>query len=115
MGRSRHLHCSFVGNGLGVLPGSWAARFTCRKCNHPNLRPGPDFSALARRLSAPDLLSLLPLERAERHFMSTGHFVQAQSNILLELIRGARNPQRSLTHRTFQELVLGSAEFSRNL
>jgi hypothetical protein len=45
--------------------------------------------------------------------MSTGHFVQAQSNILLELIRGARDPQRSLSHRTFQELVRGSAEFNR--
>ena len=35
-----------------------------------------------------------------------------QYQILHELINGARDPQRSLTHRVFQELVLGSAEFT---
>ena len=75
--------------------------------------PAPDFLALAQALSTPELLPFHPLERAERHFLSTDHLFPAQSNILLELIRGARDPQRSLTHRTFQELILGSAEFAR--
>jgi hypothetical protein len=74
-------------------------------------RKRPDFTSLAHLLSAPDMLNLHPLKRAERHFLSTDHFTQTQSDILLGVIRNARNPQHSLTHRTFQELVLGSREY----
>jgi hypothetical protein len=72
----------------------------------------PNFNALARLLSAPHLQTLHPLKRAERHFLSSDHFTQTQSDILLGLIRTARNPEHSLTHRTFQELVLGSNEYA---
>ena len=83
------------------------------KSSSPNLRPVPDFNALARSLSTPDLLSLPPLERAERFFLGADRHTPAQVLILRGLIRGARTAERSLTHRTFQELVLGSAEFAR--
>ncbi len=73
----------------------------------------PDFGALARTLTAPALLSLNPLERADRYFLGLDNLTSAQSNTLRELLRTARDFQCSLTHRTFQELVLGSAEFSR--
>jgi hypothetical protein len=78
-----------------------------------NPKSAPDFNALARRLSSPDLLALHPLERAIKLFTETDHFSKAQYIILHNLINGARDPQRSLTHRVFQELVLGSAEFTR--
>ncbi|HTX89641.1 MAG TPA: hypothetical protein VMC09_00370 [Anaerolineales bacterium] len=74
-------------------------------------RPAPDFHALALALTSPALLSFHPLERAERHFLGSNSFDSAQAGILRELLREARNPRRSLTHRTFQELVLGSREF----
>jgi len=76
-------------------------------------RPAPDFGTVAHALTTPNLLSVHPLERAERYFFAAHSFTPSQSAILLELIRGARDPRRSLTHRTFQELVLGSEEFAR--
>ena len=72
----------------------------------------PDYNALARALSVPDLQNLHPLKRAERHFFSTNQFTRFQTDILLDLIHMARNPEHSLTHRTFQELVLGSHVYS---
>ncbi len=77
-----------------------------------NIQSIPDFNALARRLSSPDLLQLSPLERAIQHFTETDHFSPAQYQILYKLINGARDPQRSLTHRIFQELVLGSVIYT---
>ncbi|MGB8213312.1 MAG: hypothetical protein WCE68_07110 [Anaerolineales bacterium] len=89
------------------LPDSLAGNVTS-----VNPQPGPDFNVLAQVLSGPEQLSRHPLERAEHYFISTNHFTQAQSDTLLELLHGAHDPQRALTHRTFQELVLGSAEFT---
>jgi hypothetical protein len=83
------------------------------KSSSPNPQPAPDFNALARSLSAPGLLLLHPLERAERFFLDADRHTPAQDRLLRGLIRGARTAERSLTHRTFQELVLGSAEFAR--
>jgi hypothetical protein len=37
----------------------------------------------------------------------------AQERLLRDLLRNARTPEGSLTHRTFQEFVLGSDEFAR--
>jgi hypothetical protein len=72
----------------------------------------PDFNALAHRLSSKDLIEFPPLERAIQRFTETDHFSPVQYQILHELINGARDPQRSFTHRVFQELVLGSAEYT---
>ena len=72
----------------------------------------PDFNTLARKLTTLELIHLHPLERAIHRFTETDHFSQAQYQILHDTIEGARDPQRSLPHRIFQELVLGSAEFT---
>jgi hypothetical protein len=77
-----------------------------------HLPPVPDFNALAHNLSSNELIQFPPLERAIQRFTETDHFSPVQYQILHELINGARDPRRSLTHRVFQELVLGSAEFS---
>jgi hypothetical protein len=76
-------------------------------------QPFPDFSVLARQLSSPYLLHLHPLERALYRFTESDHFSKTQYDILHTLINGARDPKQSLTHRIFQELVLGSNEYSR--
>jgi hypothetical protein len=91
-----------------VLPDSVIAA----SAKSQDLLPAPDFNALARRLSASDLLTLPPLERAIQCFTETDHFSRPQYEILHNLINGARDPQRSLTHRIFQELVLGSIEYT---
>ncbi len=77
------------------------------------VRPAPDFNAVARRLSAAELLRLPPLERAARRFLDADRLSSSQRRILQELLAGARHPSRSLTHRTFQELVLGSEDYAR--
>ena len=84
------------------------------KPNSPLLKQqsSPDFNALARQLSSSDLLHLHPLERAIYRFTESDHLSKTQYHILHNLINGARDPQRSITHRIFQELVLGSTEYS---
>ncbi len=76
-------------------------------------RPLPDFNSLAGTFSTPDMLPLHPLERAGRFFLRKASRSDAQEQILHDLILSARLAEVSLTHRTFQELVLGSAEFGR--
>jgi beta-phosphoglucomutase-like phosphatase (HAD superfamily) len=76
-------------------------------------RPLPDFNSLAGLFSTPDMLPLHPLERAGRFFLRKTGRSDAQEQILHDLILSARLAEISLTHRTFQELVLGSAEFGR--
>jgi hypothetical protein len=78
----------------------------------PERRLPPDFYELARKLSTPNLIHLHQLERAERFFLKDNRHTSGQFNILHDLILGARMAEISLTHRTFQELVLGSAEFA---
>jgi hypothetical protein len=56
---------------------------------------------------------LHPLERAERLFLVENRHTLRQEQILHDLILGARSVELSLTHQTFQELVLGSVEFAR--
>jgi hypothetical protein len=73
-----------------------------------------DFNALARQLTSLDLIPLDPLERAFQRFAETDHFSKAQFQILHNLLEGAHDPQRSLTHRLFQELILGSAEYTHS-
>ncbi len=79
----------------------------------PNPRPLPKFLDLARSLSTPAMLPLHPLERAARIFFRKKGRTSGQEQILHDLILGARMADLSLTHRTFQELVLGSEVFSQ--
>jgi len=73
----------------------------------------PDFMEAARALTTAEMLPLHPLERAARLFLKKHHHDPRQEQILHDLILQARWAEVSLTHRTFQELVLGSAEFAR--
>ncbi len=79
----------------------------------PESRVLPDFKRLTRRLSSAEMLSLHPLERAARLFLGKSRHTGRQEQILHDLILEARMAELSLTHRTFQELVLGSEEFER--
>jgi len=72
----------------------------------------PDFKCLALELSSPELINIHPLSRAKDRFLSSNHLSNAQQIIIKKLIAEARNPSQSITHRIFQELVLGSSEFS---
>jgi hypothetical protein len=76
-------------------------------------RPLPDFMEAAQALTATGMMSLHPLERAVRFFLHKDHHDAGQEQILHDLILQARWAEVSLTHRTFQELVLGSQEFAR--
>ena len=78
---------------------------------NPKPRSLPDFTWLARVLSTPEMLPLHPIERAMRFFLGVDDHPASQEQILRDLILGARLAEISLTHRTFQELVLGSEEF----
>jgi hypothetical protein len=81
---------------------------------NPGSRVLPDFKGLARRISSAEMLPLHPLERAARLFLGKSRHTGRQEQILHDLILGARMAELSLTHRTFQELVLGSIEFERH-
>jgi hypothetical protein len=73
----------------------------------------PDFHALVQKLSTPKMLGLHPITRAERFFLESDHYNESQRKVLQELLLGARAAELSITHRTFQELVLGSTEFTQ--
>jgi hypothetical protein len=66
----------------------------------------PNFRSFTRLLAQPHLQGLPPLKRAEHLLL--GKADQAIKNIL----RNARQIEGSLTHRIFQELVLGSRVFA---
>ena len=78
----------------------------------PTPLPAPDFLSLAQALSTSELHPFQPLERAERFCIGVDHHIPAQERILHDLFRGAHSVTGSITHRTFQELVVGSAEFT---
>ena len=63
----------------------------------------PDFQAVVKLLDQDDLRDLYPLKRAGK--------VLPQHPEIAKILRTAREPENSLTHRTFQELILGSVEF----
>ncbi len=72
----------------------------------------PDFVPFFRQLVDS---GLSPLERAEEILLASyqGRRRNAwQKDVLRSLLRTARDPYASLTHRLFQELVLGSQAFS---
>jgi hypothetical protein len=76
--------------------------------------PPPEFSSFARRLSAPDLQDLRPLQRTEHLLLDNQHrYTQSQGAQIRDILHTARAADGSLTHCTFQELVLGSEVYAR--
>jgi len=74
----------------------------------------PEFSRFASRLKAPDLQDLRPLARAEHLLLyNQQRFTPSQSAQISSILQTARAADGSLTHCTFQELVLGSAVYSQ--
>ncbi len=79
--------------------------------NYPESAP-PDFHAFAISMGQKDLSELRPLERAERLLVElSNHHNPDQKKVLQAILRDARAADNSLTHRTFQELVLGSQTY----
>ncbi len=72
----------------------------------------PDFSAFYSSRWMSDMPEESGLVRAERSFLSDvhGHSI-SQVETLRSLLRGARSINGSITHRLFQEYVLGSEVF----
>lgn len=106
---ARLLEEAWKDNPHMLLPDSLSPSLTLS----PGKRPWPNLASLAYALSTPEMLALHPLERAARFFFGKGHRTAQQEQILHDLILGARLAELSLTHRTFQELVLGSSEYYR--
>jgi hypothetical protein len=75
----------------------------------------PDFNKLATAMGDPSLKSLYPRERAERLMIGGDHHLsESQKRMISEILHNARQIHRSITHRVFQELILGSNEFNRS-
>ena len=75
--------------------------------------PPPDVSRFASQLEDPDLQNLRPLARAERLLLDTRRNLNSsQSAQIGSILHTARSADGSLTHCTFQELVLGSEVYS---
>lgn len=74
----------------------------------------PNFREFALQLDDPDLSNKTPLERAEHLLLGRDGLLSVeQEQIIRSLLRQARLGDHSLTYRLFQELVLGSQEFTR--
>jgi phosphoglycolate phosphatase-like HAD superfamily hydrolase len=75
--------------------------------------PDPGFQTFAKKLGDPDLLALRPLERADRLLVEQeNHLRPDQRDAISAILGHARAAQDSLTHCTFQELVLGSRMYT---
>jgi len=78
-----------------------------------NIEP-PDFKLFAAALGESSLKSLRPRVRAERLIINNADpLTNLQRNMILDILNNARRIDGSLTHRVFQELILGSLEFKR--
>jgi hypothetical protein len=76
--------------------------------------PPPDVSRFASQLEDPGLQELRPLARAEHLLLDTQRdFTPSQSAQIRGILHTARAAGGSLTHCTFQELVLGSEVYSQ--
>ena len=76
--------------------------------------PAPDFSSFASLLKTPELRELRPLQRAERLLLEDKpRFTPDQRDQITHILHTARAADGSLTHCTFQELVLGSDVFAQ--
>lgn len=72
----------------------------------------PDFAGFAERLIRETNNSQLPLERARAVLESADRHRAAHQEAIRQILSTARALPGSLTHRTFQELVLGSQVFA---
>lgn len=101
-----------------MLQRSWAVRPEQRL---PEALPLPP--AVPHNLALPDWGAFLDafqrmppgasnLERAERIIIAEGAFTPEQQGALKNILQGAHQIHTSLTHRVFQELVLGSRRFA---
>jgi|Deesub1362A_J573_1020465.scaffolds.fasta_scaffold03902_3 phosphoglycolate phosphatase-like HAD superfamily hydrolase len=80
----------------------------------PHGLPPPDFRTFFRSLAGGGDAEGRALARAEAAlFNGQDDYSPAQAGALRALLRGARSVRGSLTHRLFQELVLGSRAFQR--
>lgn len=74
----------------------------------------PEFQSFASRLRNPRLKSLRPSRRAEGLMLDeTSHLTSSQKASIRKILRSARQIDGSLTHRIFQELILGTSEFNQ--
>lgn len=74
--------------------------------------PSPDFQSFFRSLAQDEMEDLPVLLRAERALLSGRKKIGGQqASVITRLLRGARLIEGSLSHRLFQELVLGSQAF----
>jgi beta-phosphoglucomutase-like phosphatase (HAD superfamily) len=78
----------------------------------PHATPPPDFRPFIGALARPDLRDMPPLRRAEVLLCTSGTLNGDQRRALEKILRTARQMDGSLTHRLFQELVLGSRTFA---
>jgi beta-phosphoglucomutase-like phosphatase (HAD superfamily) len=80
---------------------------------HPptHAMPTPDFEAFARSIGN-DSTNLPPLVLAERILLDNSSYNESQTITLQTILRQARAPAHSLTFRLFQELVLGSRNYT---
>ena len=76
--------------------------------------PPPDFRRFFHLLAQAHLQALLPLVRAEQLIMNNAVLrTGLQKQAIQDILRNARQIGNSLTHRIFQELVLGSKVFTK--
>ena len=74
--------------------------------------PTPDFQSFFRSLAMEDIPGMPALLHAERALLDDRQtLTETQAIALRDLLRDARRIDRSLTHRLFQELVLGGQVF----
>jgi hypothetical protein len=70
--------------------------------------PSPDFQSFFRSLAQDEVEDLPALFRAERALLSGRKKIgDQQATMITHLLRGARRIEGSISHRLFQELVLG--------
>jgi len=87
--------------------------FTLPLPTHPQHNiASPDFPSFISALFRAQTQEIPPLELAERQLLlSAGSRTDEQNQTIQHILRTARQIKNSLTHRVFQELVLGSKLF----
>lgn len=102
-----------------LLRGMWSIHPERRLPSAPPLPPAPahdisapQFQDFFRSLEVSLAADTSPVVAAERALLNDGFaYTDLQAFALKNILRGAHKPHGSLTHRLFQELVLGSRVF----
>lgn len=88
-------------------------RISARHATIPGLE-APDFGAFARSLKRTAAQALPPAQRLEKAILEKFRWLShSQIEVIQRLLSNATNAHGSVTHRTFQELVLGSHEYEK--